>query len=57
MEKYYASYLTENEKVEYSPLFSNEELLLDYLKYNNNFLVLLKVFGNNKKGGVLNGKI
>lgn len=50
MKKYYASYLTESEKVEYTPLFSNEELLLDYLKSNNSFLVLLKVFGINKKG-------
>lgn len=50
MKKYYASYLTENEKVEYSPLFSNEELLLDYLKHNNSFLVLLQIFGINKKG-------
>lgn len=49
MKKYYASYLTESEKVEYSPLFSNEESLLDYLKNNNNFLVLLKVFGINRK--------
>lgn len=50
MKKYYASYLSEGEKVEYSPLFSNEELLLDYLKNNNKFLMLLKVFGINKKG-------
>ena len=49
MKKYYASYLTESEKVEYSPLFANEELLLDYLKNNNSFLVLLKVFGINRK--------
>jgi hypothetical protein len=49
MKKYYASYLSEGEKVEYSPLFSTEELLLDYLKNNNNFLVLLKVFGINRK--------
>ncbi len=48
MKKYYASYLTESEKVEYSPLFSTEELLLDYLKNNNSFLVLLRVFGINK---------
>jgi len=52
MKKYYASYLSDGEKVVYSPLFSTEELLLDYLKTNNNFLVLLKVFGINKKGVV-----
>lgn len=50
MKKYYASYLAEGEKVEYTPLFSNEELLLDYLKNNNKFLLILRVFGINKKG-------
>lgn len=49
MTRYYASYLSEGEKVEYSPLFSSEELLLDYLKNNNNFLVLLKIFGIKRK--------
>lgn len=50
MKKYYASYLAEGEKVEYTPLFSNEELLLDYLKNNNKFLLILRIFGINKKG-------
>ena len=50
MKKYYANYLSEGEKVEYTPLFSNEEMLLDYLKNNNKFLVLLKIFKINKKG-------
>lgn len=48
MKKYYASYLTNNEKVEYTPLFSSEEILLDYLKNNTKFLVILKVFGIKK---------
>lgn len=49
MKKYYASYLTNDENVEYTPLFANEELLLDYLKNSNKFLVLLKIFGISRK--------